>query len=44
MIPEDIQAVASSVVSHRVRGGDVEGNNEHTDLVQYLLKSVPVVA
>ncbi|BCD98282.1 AAA family ATPase [Marinagarivorans cellulosilyticus] len=44
VIPEDIQAVASSVVGHRVRGGDIEGNHEHTDLVQYLLKSVPVVA
>lgn len=44
VIPEDIQAVASSVVDHRVRGGDVEGSHAHRDLVQHLLKSVPVVA
>ncbi|HEY7773824.1 MAG TPA: MoxR family ATPase [Marinagarivorans sp.] len=44
VIPEDIQAVAQAVVGHRVRGGEVEGHHEHLDLVQHLLKSVPVVA
>jgi MoxR-like ATPase len=44
VIPEDVQAVASAVVGHRVRGGEVVGHNEHPDLVQYLLKSVAVVA
>ena len=44
VIPEDIQAVATSVLGHRVRGGEVEEGHEHSDLVQYLLKSVAVVA
>lgn len=44
VIPEDVQAVATSVIGHRVRGGEVEGEHEHHDLVLYLLKSVAVVA
>lgn len=43
VIPEDIQAVASAVLGHRVRGGEVEKGHEHRDLVHYLLKSVAVV-
>ena len=43
VIPEDIQAVASAVLGHRVRGNEVEGGHEQRDLVQYLLKSVAVV-
>lgn len=44
VIPEDIQAVASAVIGHRIRGGEVEAGHEHNNLVQYLLKSVAVVA
>ena len=44
VIPEDIQAVASAVIGHRIRGGEVEAGHEHNNLVQYLLKSVSVVA
>ncbi|MFT6924766.1 MAG: MoxR-like ATPase [Psychromonas sp.] len=44
VIPEDIQAVANAVIGHRIRGGEVEAGHEHDNLVQYLLKSVAVVA
>lgn len=49
VIPEDIQIVAQAVVAHRVRGGALEGEGQtHSsaapDLVQYMLKSVPVLA
>lgn len=39
-IPEDIQAVAHAVVSHRVRGGQI---SDQDDLVSYMLKSVAVL-
>ena len=42
VIPEDIQSVAHAVVAHRVRGGEV-GTSGHSDLTQYLLKSVAVI-
>ena len=44
VIPEDIQAVATAVLGHRIRGREIEDGHEHSDLVHYLLKSVPVVA
>lgn len=43
VIPEDIQAVATPVLGHRVRGGEVDAGHEHKDLVLYLLKSVQVI-
>jgi MoxR-like ATPase len=43
VIPEDVQAVATAVIGHRVRGREVQEGHEHYDLVQYLLKSVAVL-
>ena len=42
VIPEDVQAVAESVVAHRVKG--VESGAGHQYLVKYLLNSVDVIA
>ena len=44
VIPEDIQAVATAVIGHRIRGEEIEESHQHEDLVDYLLKSVAVVA
>jgi len=42
VIPEDVQAVLSACVPHRLAGGEEEGTAGYTQIVEHILEGVPV--